>query len=111
MPYLWSFLTVAGVVAVGYGLAAAKSWLVNQGPCLHLRPIAQSAVPDHEGPCAMTWYGGGVFSRFDGGVTGFFRRCRRVGLVWVSFGPEFHGIAAYGTDGKTITSTASGVDW
>lgn len=82
-----------------------RKWLIEKGPCLHLRPYAKSAVEDHEGLCAMTWNGAWSFSRFDRGYTGFFRNVRRIGPVWVSYGPEFHGIRKFGTDGSTVTST------
>lgn len=105
----WSGAISFGIVGSFFALARVRRWVVERGPCLHRRPVALSKVPDHEGPCAATWINpSGLNARLDGGRTGFFRRVRRVWRVWISYGPEFHGIAPFGTDGTTIFTTATG---
>ena len=63
-----------------------------------------STVPRHEGPCVPVWLNTNrVSNRFDGGVTGFFRRVYvRGGIVLFKFGPQFHAIIR---DGRTVEST------
>ena len=98
----------AGIIALAIAGHFVRKWLVERGPCLHLKPRACSMVPGHEGPCASVWLNGsGLTARLDGGVTGFFRRVRRLGPVWYSYGPEFHAIAPFGTDGTTVFTTAT----
>lgn len=105
-PIIITVITCILVCVAFWLMAYLKKWIIEKGPCISLRPVAYSRVPGHEGPCVMTWNGLWSLSRLDGGVTGFFRNTKRFGIFWVSYGPEFHGIAFFGTDGKTITSTA-----
>lgn len=69
-----------------------------------------STVPGHEGPCVHTWLNRNqVSNRFDGGVTGFFRRVKlwRGWPLWKT-GPEFHGII-FRNRVETTTRTRSAV--
>jgi hypothetical protein len=54
-----------------------------------------SEVPGHEGVCQHTWLNRNqVCTRFDGGITGFFRLVKKVRWwPWlVKYGEKFHGI-------------------
>jgi hypothetical protein len=97
---------VAGAVlgAVALGLAGQAFRFVRRGL---LEPTLTSAVPEHEGQCRPTWTNtpGGLNHRLDGGLSGFFRRVRRLPRLpglW-PYGPEFHGIirggVVYSTEG------------
>ncbi len=70
-----------------------------------MRLYLTSKVPRHEGPCVPTWLNRNqVYNRFDGGITGYFRRVKVLwGIPFYKTGEEFHGIIR--RDG-TIESTA-----
>lgn len=106
---LWIIILSPVVIVPGYHFV--RKWFIERGPCLHLKPVAESYVEDHEGPCALTWSGAWSLSRFDGGYTGFFRNVKKLGPFWVSYGPEFHGIVPFGSDGRTVKSTAIKYDY
>lgn len=96
-----------GLVIVIAGVSAFFKVWKERGPWLRLgAPDARSHVPGHEGPCVAVWLSGGLSARLSGGVTGFFRRVHRWGPICVSHGPEFHGISLFGTDGKSVFTTA-----
>ena len=76
------------------------------------KPTARSHVPDHEGPCKATWLNHSqIDNRLDGGITGFFRLVRKIGPLWVAYGPEFHGIAPWGTNGTQVFTTEQPDPW
>lgn len=63
-----------------------------------MKRYLQSTVPGHKGPCVPTWLNRNqINNRFDGGITGFFRRVKLVcGIPFCRTGPEFHGIIREG---------------
>lgn len=71
--------------------------------------LMRSEVPGHRGPCMPTWVNPEFLCHaVDGGVTGYFRRCWRIGgFAYIGFGPAFHGIVRPMQPGLVCSTAAA----
>lgn len=67
---------------------------------ISFKPLMESDVPNHKGPCLLTWANRNqIDNRLDGGISGFFRKAEPTIISWVyrMTGTEFHGIVFWNT--------------